>query len=120
MNADLDSEKYADPKQEEDDEQQVCRLYRKQMDQLVKNPLLEQETALAPVGLDDLFSSSNGLEDGVNFNLENDAHAIIDQLVNQDNAKVTEVSVRLRPYIKPAQGTDYFGKDKVMGSNLKQ
>lgn len=41
-------------------------------------------------------------------------------MVNHDNANVAEVSVRLRPYIRPAQSNEYFGKEKIIGSKSAQ
>ena len=84
------------------------------------DPSLHPGRPAEPESLHALFGSHNGLDDGVNYNLENDALTIMDQMVNKCEAHVAEVSVRLRPYIRPTQGPSYFGKEKVIGARNHQ
>ena len=52
------------------------------MEQLAKQTRACPVPSGEPQGVQELFGSVTGLEDAVNYNLENDAHKIIDQMIN--------------------------------------
>lgn len=56
----------------------------------------------------------------MNFILENDMHQIIDNVINNYEPEILEMSIWLRPYIDANlsnKKTSYFGKSKIIGNS---